>query len=263
MSELGHLDLGLSEQSNPGSQSEPVMQTELQRQAEHITQAVVAIVPAAGIGSRMGADRPKQYLEVCGQSILGHTLDKLLSHPHISNVIVALHPNDTIFNTLPQAAHPKLTTVLGGGERADSVLAALQIAPEHSWALVHDAARPCLTATDIDKLLASRVQFPQGAILAMPVRDTMKRANKQGEICATVCRDNLWHALTPQLFQAAQLKDYLNAALAAGVVVTDEASAMEWAGISPGLVSGRADNIKVTHPDDLGLAELFLMRAAK
>lgn len=257
MSELGHLDLGLSEQSNPGSQSEPVMQTELQRQAEHITQAVVAIVPAAGIGSRMGADRPKQYLEVCGQSILGHTLDKLLSHPHISNVIVALHPNDTIFNTLPQAAHPKLTTVLGGGERADSVLAALQIAPEHSWALVHDAARPCLTATDIDKLLASRVQFPQGAILAMPVRDTMKRANKQGEICATVCRDNLWHALTPQLFQAAQLKDYLNAALAAGVVVTDEASAMEWAGISPGLVSGRADNIKVTHPDDLGLAELF------
>ena len=263
MTELGHLDLGLNEQSNPDSQSDLVTQIELQRQAEHVTQAVVAIVPAAGIGSRMGADRPKQYLEVCGQSILGHTLDKLLSHPHISHVIVALHPNDTIFNTLPQAVHPKLTTVLGGGERADSVLAALQIAPEHSWALVHDAARPCLTATDIDKLLASRVQFPQGAILAMPVRDTMKRANKQGEISATVCRDNLWHALTPQLFPAQQLKNYLNAALAAGAVVTDEASAMEWAGISPGLVSGRADNIKVTHPDDLGLAELFLMRAVK
>ncbi|MGL4712055.1 MAG: 2-C-methyl-D-erythritol 4-phosphate cytidylyltransferase [Shewanella sp.] len=263
MTELGHVDFGLNQQSNPDSQSDLVTQIELQRQAEHVIQAVVAIVPAAGIGSRMGADRPKQYLEVCGQSILAHTLDKLLSHPQISQVIVALHSNDTIFDTLPQAVHPKLITVIGGGERADSVLAALQIAPEHSWALVHDAARPCLAATDIDKLLASRVQFPQGAILAMPVRDTMKRANKQGEISVTVCRDNLWHALTPQLFQAAQLKDYLNAAMAAGVVVTDEASAMEWAGVTPGLVSGRADNIKVTHPDDLGLAELFLMRAVK
>ncbi|MGI1987610.1 2-C-methyl-D-erythritol 4-phosphate cytidylyltransferase [Shewanella glacialipiscicola] len=231
---------------------------DLVRQSEH---AVVAIVPAAGIGSRMGADRPKQYLEVCGQSILAHTLDRLLFHPQISQVIVALHPDDNIFDSLPQAVHPKLTKVLGGGERADSVLAALQLAPQNSWALVHDAARPCLTVSDIDKLLASRVQFPQGAILAMPVRDTMKRANQQGEIGSTVCRDNLWHALTPQLFKAQQLKGCLNAAIAAGVVVTDEASAMEWAGISPGLVSGRADNIKVTHPDDLGLAELFLMRA--
>lgn len=262
MTELGHMELGLSEHSNPDSQSELVTQTDMPRQAEHVFQTVVAIVPAAGIGSRMGADRPKQYLEVCGQSILAHTLDKLLSHPHISHVIVALHPNDSVFDTLPQAVHPKLITVLGGGERADSVLAALQVAPEHSWALVHDAARPCLTATDIDKLLASRVQFPQGAILAMPVRDTMKRANQQGEISATVCRDNLWHALTPQLFPTSQLTLHLQAAMAAGAVVTDEASAMEWAGISPGLVSGRADNIKVTHPDDLGLAELFLMRAA-
>ncbi|MCU7993922.1 2-C-methyl-D-erythritol 4-phosphate cytidylyltransferase [Shewanella glacialipiscicola] len=231
---------------------------DLVRQSEH---AVVAIVPAAGIGSRMGADRPKQYLEVCGQSILAHTLDRLLFHSQISQVIVALHSDDNIFDSLPQAVHPKLTKVLGGGERADSVLAALQLAPQNSWALVHDAARPCLTVSDIDKLLASRVQFPQGAILAMPVRDTMKRANQQGEIGSTVCRDNLWHALTPQLFKAQQLKECLNAAIAAEVVVTDEASAMEWAGISPGLVSGRADNIKVTHPDDLGLAELFLMRA--
>ncbi|MGL5391205.1 MAG: 2-C-methyl-D-erythritol 4-phosphate cytidylyltransferase [Shewanella sp.] len=224
---------------------------------------VVAIVPAAGIGARMGADRPKQYLEILGQTILAHTLDCLLSHPHISEVIVALHPQDDFFPKLPQSQHPKLVRISGGRERADSVLAALMRAPAAGWALVHDAARPCLTHEDIDKLLASREIFPQGAILAMPVRDTMKRAGPKGEISATVCRDNLWHALTPQLFPLAALKKHLQDALLAGAVITDEASAMEWAGIAPGLVAGRADNIKVTHPDDLGLAELFLMRAIK
>lgn len=223
---------------------------------------VVAIVPAAGIGSRMGAQLPKQYLQICGQSILAYTLDTLLSHASISQVIVALNAKDTWFADLPQAKHAKLTQVLGGNERADSVLAALNVAPNQAWALVHDAARPCLTTADIDNLLLSRAQFPQGAILAMPVRDTMKRANTAGEVNSTVCRDHLWHALTPQLFPVNALKSALTAALAASAVVTDEASAMEWSGISPGLVSGRADNIKVTHPDDLGLAELFLQRAA-
>lgn len=251
------MDIALEERPNLEHQPQMMMK------ANPDPQNVVAIVPAAGMGSRMGADKPKQYLEVLGQTILAHTLDKLLSHQQITQVIISLHPNDTFFYALPQAQHPKLITVLGGGERADSVLAALQVAPENSWALVHDAARPCLTLADIDKLLASRVEFPQGAILAMPVRDTMKRANQKGEISTTVCRDNLWHALTPQLFPTSELKWHLQAAMAAGAVVTDEASAMEWAGISPGLVSGRADNIKVTHPDDLGLAELFLMRVAK
>lgn len=223
---------------------------------------VVAIVPAAGIGSRMGAQLPKQYLQICGQSILAHTLDTLLSHANIGQVIVALNAKDTWFADLPQAKHAKLTQVLGGNERADSVLAALNVAPSQAWALVHDAARPCLTAADIDKLLLSRAKFPQGAILAMPVRDTMKRANSAGEVNSTVCREHLWHALTPQLFPVNALKSALTAALAANAVVTDEASAMEWSGISPGLVSGRADNIKVTHPDDLGLAELFLQRGA-
>lgn len=236
-------------------------ETQVAVQLDPFLPNVVAIVPAAGIGSRMAAGKPKQYLSLLGQSILAHTLDKLLSHRHINQVIIALHPEDADFYALPQAKHPKLKTVIGGSERADSVLAALDKAPDNSWALVHDAARPCLMASDIDKLLTSRVQFPQGAILAMPVRDTMKRANSLGEISSTVCRDNLWHALTPQLFPTAQLRLHLQGALKAGAVVTDEASAMEWAGISPGLVAGRADNIKVTHPDDLELAELFLMRA--
>ena len=238
-------------------------------------QSVVAIVPAAGIGARMGASIPKQYLLLGEQTILAHTLDSLISHPDISQVIVALHSEDDYFATLTQSSHAKVMTVVGGNERADSVLAALNMLDDtaetreanSTWALVHDAARPCLTQTDIDKLLQSRKEYSQGAILAMPVRDTMKRsivANAENktvskvEIAETVCRDNLWHALTPQLFPCEKLKSNLSLALEQGANITDEASAMEWAGVNPGLVSGRADNIKVTHPDDLQLAKLFL-----
>ncbi|MGS0725405.1 2-C-methyl-D-erythritol 4-phosphate cytidylyltransferase, partial [Shewanella sp. 0m-11] len=127
---------------------------------------IIAIVPAAGIGSRMGAEIPKQYLQLNQQSILSHTLDCLLSHPNIEKVIVALNPADAIFASLEQAKHPKLQCVNGGQERADSVLAALKVASLDAWALVHDAARPCLTHHDIDKLIESASTFPQGAILA-------------------------------------------------------------------------------------------------
>ena len=226
------------------------------------TNKTIAVVPAAGIGSRMGAEVPKQYLALNEQTILGHTLDCLLSHADISQVIVALNPADQHFALLPQAQHPKLTTVVGGSERADSVLAALQPADENSWVLVHDAARPCLSHLDIDKLIASTTHFPQGAILGSPVRDTMKRTSENGEIATTVCREQLWHALTPQYFNVQQLKQNLTQALNAGVLITDEASAMEWAGVRPGIISGRSDNIKVTHPDDLQLASLFLTNLA-
>lgn len=223
---------------------------------------IIAIVPAAGIGSRMGAEIPKQYLMIGQQCILAHTLDCLLSHPDIDHVIVALHPNDRFFGSLSQASHPKLTTVMGGEQRADSVLAALNCIEKDDtttrWAMVHDAARPCLTHNDIDKLIESIIHFPQGAILAAPVRDTMKRSHADGVISETVDRALLWHALTPQLFPTGTLKQHLTNALAQQVQITDEASAMEWAGISPGLVSGRMDNIKVTHPDDLAMAALFL-----
>ncbi|WP_394200280.1 2-C-methyl-D-erythritol 4-phosphate cytidylyltransferase [Shewanella waksmanii] len=219
---------------------------------------VVAIVPAAGIGSRMGAEIPKQYLQLNGQSILAHTLDCLLSHPKVTQVIVALHPDDKFFPQLSQASHPKLQITQGGKERADSVLAALSLCQSDVWALVHDAARPCLTHGDIDKLIDARQEFPQGAILGAPVRDTMKRTTDDGTICQTVDRQLLWHALTPQLFPAGQLAQNLRSGLASGALITDEASAMELAGVSPGIVTGRTDNIKVTHPDDLGLAGLFL-----
>ncbi|MCL1040728.1 MULTISPECIES: 2-C-methyl-D-erythritol 4-phosphate cytidylyltransferase [Shewanella] len=225
---------------------------------------LVAIVPAAGIGARMGAEIPKQYLMLNHQAILAHTLDRLLEHPRITQVILALSPEDTHFAKLTQATHPKLMTVVGGKERADSVLSALNVAPDSAWALVHDAARPCLSHADIDKLIAAcetEAGKHQGAILAMPVRDTMKRSTADGKIANTVCRENLWHALTPQLFPVVSLRQNLAQALASGVAITDEASAMEWAGGQPLLVSGRFDNIKVTHPDDLQLAALFLQAA--
>lgn len=219
----------------------------------------IAIVPAAGIGARMEAKLPKQYLMLGDKTILGHTLDRLLNHPYIDKVIVALHPEDSYFANIPQAKHSKIATVVGGQSRADSVLAALNTITHNTWVLVHDAARPCLTVVDINKLLNTRDDYPQGAILATPVRDTMKRAAANGCIQQTVCREQLWHAMTPQMFQSLPLTKHLTAALLSSEVqVTDEASAMEWSGIHPYLVSGRADNIKITHPDDLAIAQVFL-----
>ncbi|MGK0409320.1 MAG: 2-C-methyl-D-erythritol 4-phosphate cytidylyltransferase [Shewanella psychromarinicola] len=223
--------------------------------------SIIAIVPAAGVGSRMGADKPKQYLMLGQQSILAHTLDALLAHSEIDLVVVALQKEDKYFSNLPQSQHPKLTQVIGGKERADSVLAALDYAQTlnpNAWALVHDAARPCVSHEDITQLIESVHIHPQGAILAAPVRDTMKRSDASGHIVSTVDRALLWHALTPQFFPVSSLRSHLSAALAAHVSITDEASAMEWAGVMPGLVQGRMDNIKVTHPDDLQLAALFM-----
>ncbi|MBY5978719.1 2-C-methyl-D-erythritol 4-phosphate cytidylyltransferase [Ferrimonas balearica] len=216
-----------------------------------------AVVPAAGVGKRMGADRPKQYLLLNDRTILSHTLSVLLSHPRIHQVIVALGPEDGYFDSLEEARHPRLIRVDGGRERSDSVrLALAAIEDKAAWALVHDAARPCLHHDDIDRLLA----FPgdQGAILASPVRDTMKRAGADGTIDHTVPREALWHALTPQLFPAEALHQALVRGEQAGAVITDEASAMEREGWHPALVAGRPDNIKITHPDDLRLAQLYL-----
>ncbi len=222
-----------------------------------LTDPLYAVVPAAGVGKRMGADRPKQYLLLNDRTILSHTLSVLLSHPRIHKVIVALGPEDGYFDDLAEARHPKLLRVIGGAERADSVrLALMAIDEPGAWALVHDAARPCLSHDDIDKLLASTGE--QGAILATPVRDTMKRARQGGGIDHTVPRDDLWHALTPQLFPAGPLREALVRAEQDGAVITDEASAMEREGWHPALVAGRPDNIKITHPDDLRLAQLFL-----
>lgn len=162
---------------------------------------LTAIVPAAGIGSRMGADCPKQYLTLAGKTILEHTLGCLLSHPAIARVIVALAPHDEWFEQLAVAADPRILRVEGGIERAYSVLNALHVA-QGKWVLVHDAARPCLCHGDLDKLIATAMAC-DGAILGSRVRDTMKRTDGAGNIVATVEREQLWHALTPQMFPPA------------------------------------------------------------
>ena len=221
---------------------------------------LTAIVPAAGIGSRMGADCPKQYLQLAGQTILEHTLGALLSHPAIARVIVALAPHDRWFDALPVATDPRVLRVEGGAERAFSVLNALHVA-EGEWVLVHDAARPCLTHGDLDRLIATAIQCG-GAILGSRVRDTMKRSDAMGNILGTIDREQLWHALTPQMFPTHTLLRALEEGLALGATITDEASAMERAGFTVRMVEGRADNIKVTRPEDLSLAGLFLSQQA-
>lgn len=223
-------------------------------------QGIVAVVPAAGVGSRMKADRPKQYLTINAITILEHTVNKLLSHPQVSKVVVAVSEGDPYFPELSLSQHPDVVRVKGGNERADSVLSALNYIQESGlgeWVMVHDAARPCIQQGDIDKLIEAALSHPVGGILAAPVRDTMKRG-VGGQIDHTVERANLWHALTPQMFRTLPLQQALTEALEQGVSITDEASAFEWKGASPALVAGRSDNFKVTQPEDLALAEFYL-----
>lgn len=216
---------------------------------------VTAIIPASGIGSRMGSDKPKQYLLLQGKTILEHAIQPFLDHPEIVQVVVAVAKNDLYYQTLPIFTSPKIQLVFGGETRANSVLNALKVVNEQYWVMVHDAARPCLKRSDIDKLL--QINDMNGAILAAPTVDTIKRA-EYGQISQTEDRSTLWRALTPQFFNAGQLKTALESALSQHLAITDEASAMELCGYRPHLVIGRGDNIKVTHPEDLALAEFYL-----
>ena len=231
--------------------------------AIHSSQSIVAIVPAAGVGRRMQADKPKQYLSIGNKTVLEHTVEKLLAHPSVSKVVVAITDGDPYFSELNIALHPDVIRVFGGKERADSVLSALNYVQAHQlseWVMVHDAARPCVRIEDLNTLINIAQKHEVGAILASPVRDTMKRSNHSGNIDHTVDREALWHALTPQMFKTESLTRTLTDALAAGAIITDEASAFEWAGFQPGLVQGYADNIKITQPEDLALAEFYLER---
>ncbi|PKF51677.1 2-C-methyl-D-erythritol 4-phosphate cytidylyltransferase [Enterovibrio nigricans] len=223
---------------------------------------VVAIVPAAGVGKRMQAECPKQYLTIGTKTILEHTVHYLLAHGKISKVVIVIGADDVYFKTTSLASDNRVIVAMGGAERADSVLAGLH-ATDAEWVMVHDAARPCVRHDDIDALIETATSHVHGAILAAPVRDTMKRASPDDNIDHTVCREALWHALTPQMFKREQLLDSLTAALEKSLAVTDEASAIELAGGSPALVVGHADNIKVTQPEDLALATFFLSQRAE
>ncbi len=222
---------------------------------------VCAVVPAAGFGRRMQTECPKQYLSIGHKTILEHAVAALLAHPRVAKVVIAISPGDARFAALPLADHPQIVVVEGGAERADSVLAGLKAAGDAAWVLVHDAARPCLHQDDLSRLLALSDTSRVGGILAAPVRDTMKRAEPgKNAIAHTVDRNDLWHALTPQFFPRELLHHCLIRALNDGATITDEASALEHCGYHPSLVPGRADNIKVTQPEDLALAEFYLTR---
>ena len=226
--------------------------------------SIWAVVPAAGSGSRFGGERPKQYLEVQGRFLLEHTLEALLAHTAVSGVVLALADGDALWPGWTEYAGRPLLACTGGGSRAASVLAALQALPDSvradDFVLVHDAARPNLSLADLNQLLERGRADPVGAILAAPVRDTLKRAGDDGGIDATESRDRLWRALTPQLFRRLQLTRALQSAAEAGIEVTDEAMALERQGLRPLLVEGREDNFKVTTPADLARFEFELSR---
>jgi len=220
-----------------------------------------AVVPAAGKGARMGADRPKQYLELAGRTVLEHTLRRLLAEPRIAGIVVAFAPDDADGPRLVAGLGERVLATVGGAERCHSVLNGLDALPgaaDSDWALVHDAARPCLRRGDLAKLIEQLATDPCGGILAVPVRDTLKRCAPDGAIEHTVDRDRLWHALTPQMFRLSVLRDALRASLSAQRLVTDEAQAVELAGFVPRVVEGHADNIKITRPEDLPLADYYL-----
>ncbi len=220
-----------------------------------------AVIPAAGVGSRMQADRPKQYLSLHGKTVLGHTLARFLDHPKIEGVVVVLSENDPWWRDL-SLHHAKLYTALGGDERCHSVLNALNSlisqADENDWVLVHDAARPCLRREDLEHLIDVLQSHPVGGLLGLPVADTMKRTDSDNGVVETVSREHLWRALTPQMFRLGELREALEAALHHGQLVTDDASAMELTGKAPKMVEGHGDNIKITRPQDLALAQLYL-----
>lgn len=222
------------------------------------------VVPAAGQGARFGGEIPKQYLSVLGRPLIRHTLERLASHPRVSGLCVALAANDVHWAGWREFKGKPVLTCVGGAERADSVLAGVRTLPasvrEKDWVLVHDAARPCLRHDDIDRLLDHGCAHDVGAILAAPVRDTLKRADARGAIQRSEPRERLWRALTPQLFRRAALERALESAIEARVRITDEAMAFERLGLSPLLVEGAEDNLKVTTPADLVLAEFLLAR---
>ncbi len=221
------------------------------------------VIPAAGAGVRFGSNTPKQYLPLAGRTVIEWALRPFLARPDFPCIVVVLSPGDDRWEAVRPRTH-RVLSVPGGAERARSVLNGLEALEERArsddWVLVHDAARPCLTDADLERLLGAVGEDDPGGLLAAPVQDTLKQA-EDGRVLGTLDRGAIWRALTPQMFRIGALTDALRSALAAGQPVTDECSAMERAGVQAKLVLGRADNIKLTRPEDLCLAAFILDRA--
>lgn len=223
-------------------------------------EGIVAVVPAAGVGKRMQADLPKQYLTIDNKTIIERTLRRLLAIEFIDHIVVAISADDDYFPFVLQNLNhnAKISTVIGGSERADSVFAGLLSDKVKcaEWVLVHDAARPCVLKSDVNQLIKHCLGSKQGAILAMKVRDTIKSdLTSKNE---TVDRNHLWQAFTPQMFRVQDLTSALKLAESERCVVTDEASAIEFLGLPYDLIPSCSHNIKITQPEDLALAEAIL-----
>jgi len=220
------------------------------------------IVPAAGSARRMGSAVPKQYLPLAGKAVIEWAVAPFLARASIMTVIVVLAADDRRWSQTDLSRHTKIQTTTGGVERMNSVVAGLAALDTHAalddWVLIHDAARPCLLAADLDRLIDGLRDDEVGGLLAAPVVDTLKRADDASRVTQTVPRDKLWRALTPQMFRRDVLSKALHSAIAAGATVTDEAQAIEALGLRPKLIAGDADNIKITLPEDLLRAERIL-----
>ena len=219
-----------------------------------------AIVPAAGSGARFGSEVPKQYLELAGKPLIYHALEALCHCQRIDCVLVILSPTDAWWGAYDWThLGPKLQAVFrGGATRAETVsnglASAANVLADNDWVLVHDAARPCLSQEMLAALCDELADDPVGGLLAVPLADTLKRADAQQRVAATEPRDGLWQAQTPQMFRSRLLQ----VALAGNLALTDEASAIEALGFKPRLVRADATNLKVTYAADLRLAELIL-----
>jgi 2-C-methyl-D-erythritol 4-phosphate cytidylyltransferase len=212
----------------------------------------------------MQSTTPKQYLLLKQRMVIEHVLAIFDGVPGIQGITVATSVNDARWSKVALPGHTPVTRVDGGAERCHSVLNALASLAEHAraedWVLVHDAARPCLRRSDLEKLMSELSGHTVGGLLGIPVRDTMKRTDSEDNVFETVDRRDLWHALTPQMFRFGLLRDALMTALDNNKLVTDEASAVELYGEKPHIVSGCGDNIKITRPEDLALAEFYLQQ---
>ena len=234
--------------------------------AKQTKQAIFwAVMPAAGSGQRMQRALPKQYIEINGSTILEHSAGVLLDNDNINQLVVCTAADDSLWQNSPLSNHQRVSNTLGGDSRAQSVLNGLNALTEadtNDWVLVHDAARPCLSAELLNKLITDLQNDDVGGILAMPAKDTLKIAQSESSatysIVETTDRAIIWQAQTPQMFRFGLLKDSLQRALESNVAITDEASALERAGYHPKLVASDARNLKVTTPEDVALAGFLL-----
>lgn len=225
------------------------------------------VIPAAGSGRRIGGDLPKQYLPLAGRPVIEHVLGRFSAHPAVRGIVVAVADDDERAARLIHDGPPPVVTVLGGAERRDSVLNGLHrlmnMAQHDDWVLVHDAARPCLRSSDIDLLIGTLRDHPVGGLLGVRIADTLKRVDSLDEVVSTISRSDVWRALTPQMFRLGELTMAIERAIRDRIPVTDESGAIELTARLPRIIAGSPDNIKITRPEDLALAELYLRRQAQ